>query len=91
MEPLGTLALLILLVPGITLLMALRIAWVWASAHVRFRLHWGWAGARTTASTVGHPWLGSHHRSNQQPGSVDDVRPHDGDLVGRHLQSNIGG
>ncbi|MBK9702166.1 MAG: Na+/H+ antiporter [Betaproteobacteria bacterium] len=29
------------------LLMALRIAWVWASAHVRFRLHWGWAGART--------------------------------------------
>jgi Na+/H+ antiporter len=29
------------------LLMALRIAWVWASAHVRFSLHWGWAGART--------------------------------------------
>jgi len=28
-------------------LMALRMAWVWASAHVRFRLHWGWAGART--------------------------------------------
>jgi CPA1 family monovalent cation:H+ antiporter len=26
------------------LLMALRIAWVWASAHVRFKLHWGWAG-----------------------------------------------
>ena len=27
--------------------MALRIAWVWASAHVRFRLQWGWAGPRT--------------------------------------------
>jgi len=27
--------------------MTLRMAWVWASAHVRFRLHWGWAGART--------------------------------------------
>jgi len=27
-------------------LMALRLAWVWASAHVRFRLHWGWAGGR---------------------------------------------
>ena len=30
-----------------TLLMSLRLAWVWASAHVRFRLQWGWAGART--------------------------------------------
>lgn len=30
-----------------TLLMALRFGWVWASAHVRFRLQWGWAGART--------------------------------------------
>jgi CPA1 family monovalent cation:H+ antiporter len=29
------------------LLMALRIGWVWASAHVRFRLQWGWAGPRT--------------------------------------------
>ena len=29
------------------LLMALRMGWVWASAHVRFRLHWGWAGQRT--------------------------------------------
>ena len=29
------------------LLMVLRMAWVWASAHVRFRLHWGWAGQRT--------------------------------------------
>ncbi|MBN8438025.1 MAG: Na+/H+ antiporter [Candidatus Accumulibacter sp.] len=29
------------------LLMALRIGWVWASAHVRFRLHWGWAGSRS--------------------------------------------
>ncbi|HSN46710.1 MAG TPA: Na+/H+ antiporter [Casimicrobiaceae bacterium] len=29
------------------LLMVLRITWVWASAHVRFRLQWGWAGART--------------------------------------------
>ena len=28
-------------------MMALRFAWVWASAHVRFRLQWGWAGART--------------------------------------------
>ena len=28
------------------LLMALRLGWVWASAHVRFRLHWGWAGGR---------------------------------------------
>lgn len=28
------------------LLMALRLVWVWASAHVRFRLHWGWAGPR---------------------------------------------
>jgi CPA1 family monovalent cation:H+ antiporter len=25
-------------------LMVLRIGWVWASAHVRFRLQWGWAG-----------------------------------------------
>ena len=24
--------------------MLLRLAWVWASAHVRFLLHWGWAG-----------------------------------------------
>ena len=29
------------------LLMVLRIAWVWASAHLRFRLHWGWTGAPT--------------------------------------------
>jgi CPA1 family monovalent cation:H+ antiporter len=29
------------------LLMTLRLAWVWASAHVRFRLQWGWAGGRT--------------------------------------------
>jgi CPA1 family monovalent cation:H+ antiporter len=29
------------------LLMLLRVAWVWASAHVRFRLHWGWAGTRS--------------------------------------------
>jgi CPA1 family monovalent cation:H+ antiporter len=28
-------------------LMVLRIAWVWASAHVRFRLHWGWAGPKS--------------------------------------------
>ena len=28
------------------LLMALRFGWVWASAHVRFRLQWGWAGPR---------------------------------------------
>lgn len=28
------------------LLMVLRLGWVWASAHVRFRLHWGWAGPR---------------------------------------------
>lgn len=26
------------------LLTLLRIGWVWASAEVRFRLHWGWAG-----------------------------------------------
>lgn len=26
------------------LLMALRMAWVWASAHLRFRLRWGWSG-----------------------------------------------
>jgi Na+/H+ antiporter len=26
------------------LLMVLRIAWVWASAHLRFRLRWGWTG-----------------------------------------------
>ena len=29
------------------LLMVLRIGWVWASAHLRFRLHWGWTGAPT--------------------------------------------
>ncbi|MBL0142342.1 MAG: Na+/H+ antiporter [Betaproteobacteria bacterium] len=29
------------------LLMVLRIGWVWASAHVRFRLHWGWAGGES--------------------------------------------
>ena len=29
------------------LLMALRLSWVWISAHVRFRLQWGWAGARS--------------------------------------------
>jgi CPA1 family monovalent cation:H+ antiporter len=29
------------------LLMALRLGWVWASAHARFRLQWGWAGLRT--------------------------------------------
>jgi Na+/H+ antiporter len=29
------------------LLMGLRLAWVWTSAHVRFRLHWGWAGSRS--------------------------------------------
>jgi len=28
------------------LLMVLRVGWVWVSAHVRFRLHWGWAGPR---------------------------------------------
>ena len=28
------------------LLMALRFGWVWASAHVRFRMQWGWAGPR---------------------------------------------
>lgn len=28
------------------LLTVLRLAWVWASAHGRFRLHWGWAGPR---------------------------------------------
>jgi CPA1 family monovalent cation:H+ antiporter len=28
-------------------LTVLRMGWVWASAHVRFLLHWGWAGART--------------------------------------------
>ena len=27
------------------LLMALRTAWVWASAHLRFRLGWGWTGS----------------------------------------------
>jgi CPA1 family monovalent cation:H+ antiporter len=26
------------------LLMALRLAWVWTSAHLRYRFHWGWAG-----------------------------------------------
>jgi len=30
-----------------TLLMALRIGWVWASAHLRFRSGWGWAGDDT--------------------------------------------
>ena len=29
------------------LLMVLRLGWVWASAHVRFRLNWGWAGAES--------------------------------------------
>ena len=29
------------------LLVVMRLVWVWASAHVRFRLHWGWAGARS--------------------------------------------
>jgi Na+/H+ antiporter len=29
------------------LLMLMRLAWVWASAHVRFLLHWGWAGANS--------------------------------------------
>jgi CPA1 family monovalent cation:H+ antiporter len=28
-------------------LMALRIGWVWASAHVRFRMNWGWAGQKS--------------------------------------------
>lgn len=28
-------------------LMALRFAWVWASAYLRFRLNWGWAGFKT--------------------------------------------
>jgi monovalent cation/hydrogen antiporter len=28
------------------LLMVLRLGWVWVSAHVRFRLHWGWAGPK---------------------------------------------
>ncbi len=28
------------------LLMALRIGWVWASAYLRFHMHWGWAGPR---------------------------------------------
>ncbi|WP_291991065.1 Na+/H+ antiporter [Candidatus Accumulibacter sp. ACC007] len=27
------------------LLMALRIAWVWTSAHLRYRLSWGWTGS----------------------------------------------
>ena len=26
------------------MLMVLRMGWVWASAHARFRLQWGWAG-----------------------------------------------
>ncbi|EXI87598.1 MAG: Sodium, potassium, lithium and rubidium/H(+) antiporter [Candidatus Accumulibacter regalis] len=29
------------------LLMVLRIAWVWTSAHLRFRLRWGWTGSTT--------------------------------------------
>jgi CPA1 family monovalent cation:H+ antiporter len=29
------------------LLMALRVAWVWLSAHLRFRFLWGWAGPRS--------------------------------------------
>lgn len=29
------------------MLMVLRMGWVWASAHVRFRLQWGWAGSQT--------------------------------------------
>ena len=28
------------------LLMLLRITWVWASAHLRFRLDWGWSGSK---------------------------------------------
>ena len=28
------------------MLTALRMAWVWASAHLRFALGWGWAGAK---------------------------------------------
>jgi CPA1 family monovalent cation:H+ antiporter len=28
------------------LLMVLRLGWVWASAHVRYQLNWGWAGGR---------------------------------------------
>ena len=35
------------------LLMALRLGWVWASAHARFRLQWGWAGAAHRARTGG--------------------------------------
>jgi len=27
-------------------LMVLRMGWVWVSAHVRFRMQWGWAGPR---------------------------------------------
>jgi CPA1 family monovalent cation:H+ antiporter len=29
------------------LLMVLRIAWVWISAHLRFRFDWGWTGSRS--------------------------------------------
>ncbi|MEO8410583.1 MAG: Na+/H+ antiporter [Propionivibrio sp.] len=29
------------------LLMIMRITWVWVSAHLRFRLNWGWSGSRT--------------------------------------------
>ena len=36
------------------LLVAMRMGWVWASAHVRFRLHWGWAGARTGPEPAPH-------------------------------------
>lgn len=28
------------------LLTVLRLAWVWVSAHTRFKLHWGWAGPK---------------------------------------------
>lgn len=29
------------------LLMVLRVAWVWISAHLRFRFDWGWTGSRS--------------------------------------------
>jgi CPA1 family monovalent cation:H+ antiporter len=27
-------------------LMLLRLGWVWASAYIRYRVHWGWSGGR---------------------------------------------
>ena len=29
------------------LLMTMRVTWVWVSAHLRFRLDWGWSGSKT--------------------------------------------